>query len=172
MVTSSLTLLPPNPLYFLPFAHYLFLTIPQWGGSTPSSPLSGGSGFARIRSAGTVSFSAHEPANLCNILLHDGFSMHFKLCDILLHDGFFLHFEHVIVEMLPVFSMNIYVHFLIGRGMYILYKDVQSCQDEDVHVLWSILIDSHRHPALMKLKLWSLRPWHEQQNFRTTLCRD
>jgi hypothetical protein len=24
----------------------------------------------------------------------------------------------------------------------------------------------------MKLKLWSLRPWHEQQNFRTTLCRD
>uniref|UniRef100_A0A0E0Q5E1 Uncharacterized protein n=4 Tax=Oryza TaxID=4527 RepID=A0A0E0Q5E1_ORYRU len=39
------------------------------------------------------------------------------------------------------------------RGMYILYKDVQSCQDEDVHVLWSILIDSHRHPALMKLKL-------------------
>uniref|UniRef100_A0A0E0LIB0 Uncharacterized protein n=1 Tax=Oryza punctata TaxID=4537 RepID=A0A0E0LIB0_ORYPU len=44
----------PNPIYFLPFAHYLFLTIPQWGGSTPSSPLSGGSGFARIRSAGTV----------------------------------------------------------------------------------------------------------------------
>jgi hypothetical protein len=27
----------------------------QWGGSTPSSPLSGGCGFGRIRSAGTVS---------------------------------------------------------------------------------------------------------------------
>jgi hypothetical protein len=40
-----------------------------------------------------------------------------------------------------------------GRGMHLLYKDVQSCQDEDVHVLWSILIDSHRHPALLKLKL-------------------
>ncbi|KQK20421.1 uncharacterized protein LOC112270121 [Brachypodium distachyon] len=39
------------------------------------------------------------------------------------------------------------------RGMHILYKDVQSCQDEDVQVLWSIFIDSHRHPALMKLKL-------------------
>jgi hypothetical protein len=23
-----------------------------------------------------------------------------------------------------------------------------------VHVLWSILIDSHRHPAVLKLKLW------------------
>jgi len=42
---------------------------------------------------------------------------------------------------------------LAGRGMHILYKDVQSCQDEDVHVLWSILIDSHRHPAVLKLKL-------------------
>ncbi|GJN09932.1 hypothetical protein PR202_ga27986 [Eleusine coracana subsp. coracana] len=39
------------------------------------------------------------------------------------------------------------------RGMHLLYKDVQSCQDEDVHVLWSILIDSHRQPALLKLKL-------------------
>jgi hypothetical protein len=37
--------------------------------------------------------------------------------------------------------------------MHLLYKDVQSCQDEDVQVLWSILIDSHRHPALLKLKL-------------------
>jgi hypothetical protein len=37
--------------------------------------------------------------------------------------------------------------------MHILYKDVQSCQDEDVQVLWSIFVDSHRHPGLMKLKL-------------------
>ncbi|XP_044391086.1 uncharacterized protein [Triticum aestivum] len=39
------------------------------------------------------------------------------------------------------------------RGMRILYKDVKSCEDEDVHVLWSILVDSHRHPAMVKLKL-------------------
>ncbi|NP_001315016.1 hypothetical protein Zm00014a_021938 [Zea mays] len=43
------------------------------------------------------------------------------------------------------------------RGMRILYKDVQSCQDEDVRVLWSILIDSHRHhhhhPAVLDLEL-------------------
>ncbi|XP_024313019.1 uncharacterized protein LOC112269860 [Brachypodium distachyon] len=39
------------------------------------------------------------------------------------------------------------------RGMRILYKDVKSCQDEDVHVLWSILVDSHHHPAMVKLKL-------------------
>jgi hypothetical protein len=41
--------------------------------------------------------------------------------------------------------------------MRILYKDVQSCQDEDVRVLWSILIDSHRrrhhHPAVLELEL-------------------
>ncbi|KAK8962052.1 hypothetical protein KSP40_PGU006607 [Platanthera guangdongensis] len=29
------------------------------------------------------------------------------------------------------------------RGIYILYEDVQSCQYEDVHVLWSILVESH-----------------------------
>ncbi|KAI4964403.1 hypothetical protein ZWY2020_005852 [Hordeum vulgare] len=41
----------------------------------------------------------------------------------------------------------------LGRGMRILYKDVKSCEDEDVHVLWSILVDSHRHPGMVKLKL-------------------
>ncbi|XP_011026407.1 PREDICTED: uncharacterized protein LOC105127022 [Populus euphratica] len=29
------------------------------------------------------------------------------------------------------------------RGIYILYEDVKSCQYEDVHVLWSILVESH-----------------------------
>nr|GLL46668.1 hypothetical protein PRUPE_1G012900 [Ipomoea trifida]GMD83671.1 RNA-directed RNA polymerase [Ipomoea batatas]GMD92102.1 RNA-directed RNA polymerase [Ipomoea batatas] len=33
------------------------------------------------------------------------------------------------------------------RGIYILYEDVKSCPYEDVHVLWSILVESHR-PAL------------------------
>ncbi|KAL6532333.1 hypothetical protein OROGR_014303 [Orobanche gracilis] len=30
-----------------------------------------------------------------------------------------------------------------GGGIYILYEDVKSCPYEDVHVLWSILVDSH-----------------------------
>ncbi|AES62651.1 hypothetical protein MtrunA17_Chr1g0205521 [Medicago truncatula] len=29
------------------------------------------------------------------------------------------------------------------RGLYILYEDVKSCPYEDVHVLWSILVESH-----------------------------
>jgi len=32
------------------------------------------------------------------------------------------------------------------RGIYILYDDVRSCQCEDVHVLWSILVESHGLP--------------------------
>ncbi|KAK4778163.1 hypothetical protein SAY87_018350 [Trapa incisa] len=32
-----------------------------------------------------------------------------------------------------------------GRGIYILYEDVKSCPCEDVHVLWSILVDSHNN---------------------------
>lgn len=38
------------------------------------------------------------------------------------------------------------LHFT-GRGIYILYEDVKSCPYEDVHVLWSILVESHA-PAL------------------------
>ncbi|OIW15413.1 hypothetical protein TanjilG_07186 [Lupinus angustifolius] len=30
-----------------------------------------------------------------------------------------------------------------GRGIYILYEDVKSCPYEDVHVLWSILVESN-----------------------------
>ncbi|KAK4856807.1 hypothetical protein QYF36_021492 [Acer negundo] len=33
------------------------------------------------------------------------------------------------------------------RGIYILYEDVKSCPYEDVHVLWSILVESHPPPA-------------------------
>ncbi|KAE9587418.1 hypothetical protein Lal_00031835 [Lupinus albus] len=29
------------------------------------------------------------------------------------------------------------------RGTYILYEDVKSCTYEDVHVLWSILVESN-----------------------------
>ncbi|KAK2996203.1 hypothetical protein RJ639_025468 [Escallonia herrerae] len=35
-----------------------------------------------------------------------------------------------------------------ARGIYILYDDVKSCPYEDVHVLWSILVESHKPPAL------------------------
>lgn len=40
------------------------------------------------------------------------------------------------------------------RGIYILYDDVKSCQCEDVHVLWSILVESHDlpPPPLLSLK--------------------
>ncbi|KAJ9185865.1 hypothetical protein P3X46_005450 [Hevea brasiliensis] len=30
-----------------------------------------------------------------------------------------------------------------SKGIYILYEDVKSCPSEDVHVLWSILVESH-----------------------------
>ncbi|KAK9139844.1 hypothetical protein Scep_009525 [Stephania cephalantha] len=30
-----------------------------------------------------------------------------------------------------------------SRGIYILYEDVKSCPYEDVHVLWSILVESN-----------------------------
>ncbi|KAH9622768.1 hypothetical protein KSS87_015390 [Heliosperma pusillum] len=56
-----------------------------------------------------------------------------------------------------------------SRGIYILYEDVKSCQYEDVHVLWSILVESHKSPALPNLpftqsKLLCLPP--EQVNER------
>ncbi|KAG4984309.1 hypothetical protein AAZX31_10G235900 [Glycine max] len=37
------------------------------------------------------------------------------------------------------------------RGIYILYEDVKSCPYEDVHVLWSILVESHS-PSLPSKK--------------------
>ncbi|ONM24600.1 hypothetical protein Zm00014a_019159 [Zea mays] len=41
-----------------------------------------------------------------------------------------------------------------GRGIYILYEDVKSCPCEDVHILWSILVDSsHSHPPPLSLRL-------------------
>ncbi|KAJ0080419.1 hypothetical protein Patl1_23349 [Pistacia atlantica] len=46
-------------------------------------------------------------------------------------------------------SINLTLHPLMpaflssDRGIYILYEDVKSCQCEDVHVLWSILVESN-----------------------------
>ncbi|KAK1259208.1 hypothetical protein QJS04_geneDACA010203 [Acorus gramineus] len=39
-----------------------------------------------------------------------------------------------------------------SRGIYILYEDVKSCQYEDVHVLWSILVESRMPPAVSSKK--------------------
>ncbi|KAG2405818.1 uncharacterized protein HKW66_Vig0050730 [Vigna angularis] len=39
-----------------------------------------------------------------------------------------------------------------GRGIYILYKDVKSCPCEDVHVLWSILVESGAASASLPSK--------------------
>ncbi|KAL8216976.1 hypothetical protein R6Q57_023813 [Mikania cordata] len=39
-----------------------------------------------------------------------------------------------------------------SRGIYILYEDVKSCPYEDVHVLWSILVEStHAQPHPLAL---------------------
>ncbi|KAJ0966293.1 hypothetical protein J5N97_027431 [Dioscorea zingiberensis] len=42
-----------------------------------------------------------------------------------------------------------------SRGIYILYEDVKSCQYEDVHILWSILVESH--PPVLPLPSPSAR---------------
>ena len=40
--------------------------------------------------------------------------------------------------------------FVSGRGIYILYEDVKKCQYEDVHILWSILVESNSPPLPSK----------------------
>ncbi|KAK8954652.1 hypothetical protein KSP39_PZI002338 [Platanthera zijinensis] len=41
----------------------------------------------------------------------------------------------------------------LGRGIYSLYDDVKSCPCEDVHVLWSILVEQHSKEFLPQLSL-------------------
>ncbi|KAF7149648.1 hypothetical protein RHSIM_Rhsim02G0023700 [Rhododendron simsii] len=48
-----------------------------------------------------------------------------------------------IEEALGSIAFNSTQEYLSGRGIYILYDDVKSCPCEDVHVLWSILVESH-----------------------------
>jgi hypothetical protein len=56
-------------------------------------------------------------------------------------------FFSCIASFLPVFYSHRFFFVLgfcfSGRGIYILYEDVKSCPYEDVHVLWSILVESH-----------------------------
>lgn len=73
---------------------------------------------------------------------------------------FFLH-VHTLLPLLhfltlPLdFSHFFAQHFFSGRGLYILYEDVKSCPYEDVHVLWSILVESHS--TSLPSKHWG--PW-------------
>ncbi|KAK1287658.1 hypothetical protein QJS10_CPB19g00811 [Acorus calamus] len=43
-------------------------------------------------------------------------------------------------------------HHKKRRGIYILYEDVKSCQYDDVHVLWSILVESRPPPPALPMK--------------------
>lgn len=57
-----------------------------------------------------------------------------------------------------IICLYLIIVFFAGRGIYILYEDVKSCPYEDVHVLWSILVESHTHtlPSLPAPKAWRL----------------
>lgn len=39
-------------------------------------------------------------------------------------------------------SLTMYSFLVLGRGIYVLYEDVKSCSCEDVHALWTLLVDS------------------------------
>lgn len=72
-----------------------------------------------------------------------------------------LHFIKLHPKFYNYLSAICCIFFVSGRGIYILYEDVKSCQYEDVHVLWSILVESHT-PSLPS-KHWSRI--HEQIKF-------
>ncbi|KAG6575915.1 hypothetical protein SDJN03_26554, partial [Cucurbita argyrosperma subsp. sororia] len=49
----------------------------------------------------------------------------------------------------PSNSDEVLLFLDVGKGIYILYKDVKSCPCEDVQMLWSILVEagsSSSHP--------------------------
>lgn len=56
-------------------------------------------------------------------------------------------FTHSISSQSQIFTI---LQNISGRGIYILYEDVKSCPYEDVHVLWSILVESHSSWPLKK----------------------
>lgn len=57
----------------------------------------------------------------------------------------FMSFEKRVVNPLRKLWRHLYRRIsaqnIKSRGIYILYEDVRSCQDEDVHVLWSMVVD-------------------------------
>ncbi|PKU75635.1 hypothetical protein MA16_Dca021412 [Dendrobium catenatum] len=66
-----------------------------------------------------------------------------------------LHFLFLSMSWLQSFK-KLWFHMNFGnkkrRGIYILYEDVKSCPYEDVHVLWSILVKSHRRKMIRSSK--------------------
>uniref|UniRef100_A0A453FNZ4 Uncharacterized protein n=1 Tax=Aegilops tauschii subsp. strangulata TaxID=200361 RepID=A0A453FNZ4_AEGTS len=90
-----------------------------WGGSAPSSPRSGSSGATSTPCQGRVRPS--DP----------------PVCYVLQIQSLFFS---------PVSDRVLVCLVFAERGIYILYDDVKSCQCEDVHVLWSILVESHGLP--------------------------
>ncbi|KAF9682896.1 hypothetical protein SADUNF_Sadunf05G0155600 [Salix dunnii] len=61
---------------------------------------------------------------------------------------------HSFVSPLKKFWDRLHSSHRKRTGIYILYKDVKSCPCEDVHVLWSMLVESH--PAAASLPSKSL----------------
>ncbi|GLJ13405.1 hypothetical protein SUGI_0211580 [Cryptomeria japonica] len=43
------------------------------------------------------------------------------------------------------FSKRFFTAHKKSNGLHILYEDVKSCNDEDVNVLWSILVNLHKN---------------------------
>jgi len=64
--------------------------------------------------------------------------------------SFCLPYEHISTYKYAFFVLILKDGKCAGRGIYILYEDVKSCPYEDVHVLWSILVESHPHTLQIK----------------------
>ncbi|KAL3040163.1 hypothetical protein AAZX31_01G223800 [Glycine max] len=59
--------------------------------------------------------------------------------------------HHLFNSFFPLtFKFSQFCLNISGRGIYILYEDVKSCPYEDVHVLWSILVESHSSSLPLK----------------------
>lgn len=120
----------------------------KWGGCNPSSLHWRSSGFASIRLRETVVISIY-------ILVSCYFCTHF-LSNTLLHyfcSTLNANFITCISSSFLTWSKWFPFLWFPGRGIYILYEDVKSCQCEDVHVLWSILVESNT--SSMSLHHWS-----------------
>ncbi|KDP21445.1 hypothetical protein JCGZ_21916 [Jatropha curcas] len=50
-----------------------------------------------------------------------------------------------LVSPLKKFWDRLHVGRRKRRGIYILYKDVETCSCEDVQILWSMVVESHNH---------------------------
>jgi hypothetical protein len=58
-----------------------------------------------------------------------------------------------------------------AEDIYILHEDVKSCQYEDVHVLWSILVDSQTPPLTSKQWAMGVIAFPSNQSIRDNFCK-